>query len=433
MRIYLEAVAKLRFSRFSGIFEPIFDSFLGGNINLRILPPKKESKIGQKASEKRRTLSFATTSKNYFVGSKAKRLLLVLEPLYRFFALFKKKKKKIFPPRRILLCNWASLGDLVLATSVIKPLKKAFPNAELGFLAADWTQEIIERHPDIRWVHKVENWHNKRTGKPLWKRIGAYLKSTRNARKEINAIHYDAAIDLHPFFFNSISFLHSCSIPERIGFDTAGFSSLLTKAIPWNAQGHLGNFHRLLLKSLHIDPTEELSPSLGSIPELPSAALTKCIPASLLEKEYLLLHMGTGETTKEWKEDYWRELAIALVKQGHTLLFTGKGPKEKKRIAYVTRGLEHCYDLCDQKWEDLLFLIKHCHTLISLDSVTIHVAGSFKKRCIILFLGTPIPSLWNPSHAGCMALIQKKGEEITPPAILKAFDEHKTVSVHPYL
>jgi len=58
----LEVVAKLRFSRFFVLFEPILASFWGDYINFRILSPQNEVKIGQKSSEKRRTLSFATTS-----------------------------------------------------------------------------------------------------------------------------------------------------------------------------------------------------------------------------------------------------------------------------------------------------------------------------------------------------------------------------------
>jgi hypothetical protein len=42
----LETVNELSFSRFSGSFEPIFDSNFGGNIKLRILSPKFESKRG---------------------------------------------------------------------------------------------------------------------------------------------------------------------------------------------------------------------------------------------------------------------------------------------------------------------------------------------------------------------------------------------------
>jgi hypothetical protein len=63
-KIPMEVVAKLRFCRFSGSFEPIFDFFEGSNINFRILLPSKKAKSGQNNPENQRTLSFATTSSN---------------------------------------------------------------------------------------------------------------------------------------------------------------------------------------------------------------------------------------------------------------------------------------------------------------------------------------------------------------------------------
>ena len=41
------------FRRFSGLFWPIFDPILGGNIDKSILPPKNGSKIGSKEPENR--------------------------------------------------------------------------------------------------------------------------------------------------------------------------------------------------------------------------------------------------------------------------------------------------------------------------------------------------------------------------------------------
>jgi hypothetical protein len=49
-----------RFCRFSGSFEPILRSFLGVNIRMLILTPKKERKIGQNNPDNRRLLSFAS-------------------------------------------------------------------------------------------------------------------------------------------------------------------------------------------------------------------------------------------------------------------------------------------------------------------------------------------------------------------------------------
>ncbi len=58
-----ETVNVFCFCRFWGSFEPIFDPFVGGNINIRILPPTNESKIGQNGSQKRRNQNALTVSK----------------------------------------------------------------------------------------------------------------------------------------------------------------------------------------------------------------------------------------------------------------------------------------------------------------------------------------------------------------------------------
>jgi hypothetical protein len=57
-----ESVCGLSFCRFLGSFEPIFDSNLGDNINLRILSLKFESKIGQNNPKNRRSLNSQTDS-----------------------------------------------------------------------------------------------------------------------------------------------------------------------------------------------------------------------------------------------------------------------------------------------------------------------------------------------------------------------------------
>ena len=359
--------------------------------------------------------------KDCFVGPKSKPFVLILEKIYRFFDRFKKRTATPSTPRRILLCNWASLGDLVIATSIIPPLKHAYPEAKIGFLVAHWTKEVVEKHPDIQWIHTAESWKNMRLDQPLWRRFLIYIKSARKARREIKKINYDLSIELYPFFFNASALLWRCRIPERVGFNSAGFSSLLTKSSSWGGKGYLAERYQLLLKELNILVPFGLTPSLGEVSNVPSDRLKKLIPLSVFKKGYIILHMGSGGLNKEWKEEHWKKLAETLVSSGHSLIFTGKGSREKNRISNVISGLHSCYDLCDSIcWDDLLFLIKNTLALVSLDSVTVHIAGAFNKPCIILFLDTYDPSLWSPSHQNCISLIQKEKEEITPDKVLKS-------------
>jgi len=53
----------MRVRRVFGLFWPIFDFLSGGNINLRILPPERKSKVGSKEPKNRQNLTLQTPSK----------------------------------------------------------------------------------------------------------------------------------------------------------------------------------------------------------------------------------------------------------------------------------------------------------------------------------------------------------------------------------
>ena len=61
-------------------------------------------------------------------------------------------------PRRILVCNIAHIGDLLVATSVIPVLKARFPGAKLGFFAHPSAAPVLDNNPNVDWVHRVEHW-----------------------------------------------------------------------------------------------------------------------------------------------------------------------------------------------------------------------------------------------------------------------------------
>ena len=51
--------------------------------------------------------------------------------------------------QKILIIRFSSIGDIVLATSPLKTIRKAFPDAQINFLTLDDFAPILEFHPDI--------------------------------------------------------------------------------------------------------------------------------------------------------------------------------------------------------------------------------------------------------------------------------------------
>ena len=211
--------------------------------------------------------------------------------LLRFLTFFcsRKKNRPSIPqnPKKILICNIANFGDLIISTTVLPALKKKFPESKLGFLAASLPgSAILKDHPLISHVHSLDHWYLQRS-KGVCKAALLHKQTRKKALQEIRKIGYEIAIDLYSYFPNAIPFLHASKIPVVIGYPTGGFSKLLTHSMPWSfADLYVGHAHLHLLKQLGIDPAKE-SP-------LPSYNLKKTT------RDHVVVHMGSSSTLKEW-------------------------------------------------------------------------------------------------------------------------------------
>src|SRR5215831_16042823 len=60
--------------------------------------------------------------------------------------------------QRVLITNWAHLGDTLIASSLVSLLQTCLPKAQLGFLAGSWGRPVVEGLSGIRWLHTVDHW-----------------------------------------------------------------------------------------------------------------------------------------------------------------------------------------------------------------------------------------------------------------------------------
>lgn len=176
----------------------------------------------------------------------------LLLALNAFFQGRKKREKIPISPKRILVCNIANLGDVVISTTALPVLKREFPGCEIGFLLASSATELLQQHPFVDRVHVFDHWYaNRRKG--VFRAIVDHLKGRSRAIKEIRQCDYELAIDLHPYFPNAIPLLFKAKIPARIGYSTGGFSNLLTESVSWSVkQISMGRRHLNLLSHLKI-------------------------------------------------------------------------------------------------------------------------------------------------------------------------------------
>ena len=343
-------------------------------------------------------------------------------------------------PRRILLAIGGHLGDAVIATSVIAPLRSAIPNVEIGVLCGSWSAPIFTTHPAILRVHTMDHWKLARSSRSLPLRWNVARRMRAKAIAEIRAARYDAAIDLSAYFPNSARLLWRAQVPVRVGFRSGGDGPLYTHPVEWTAGSHVTGDHLALLRT--ILPLESAIPPLRyEIPE-PGAAAAAAAERSLAGAGvaaggYVVVHAGAGVPRKEWPVSKWRAVIREIAARGVGIVLTGAGARQATLTRALSEGMSGVVDLCDRLgWEEFRSLLGCARLVISVDTVTMHLAAAAGTPCVALMTAMDDPHRWRPlgqhvtlltTPVPCAPCYRSRGcgpmsciRDLTPEAVLAA-------------
>ncbi len=117
-------------------------------------------------------------------------------------------------PPRILIVRRSAIGDVVHTLPALHLLRKAYPEAYIGWIVEDFAAAYIEDHPELDRLHKIPK--KKWRAKP----IRCYWPEIRPFYKELRAENYAVAIDFQGLTKSGLSAWLS-KAPRRIGFGDA--------------------------------------------------------------------------------------------------------------------------------------------------------------------------------------------------------------------
>ncbi len=319
--------------------------------------------------------------------------------LLRILNGFFRKEESNIPkdPKKLLVCNIAHLGDVIISTSVLPLLKQRYPDAQIDFLAGSHAAHVLLKHPLI---DHVRIYNHPMMNRKVKKWLSALRLLTGEnwlwSREKIEG--YDIAIDLYSYFPNAIPILRK--IPVRIGFGTGGFSNMLTHVVPWYYEDcYIGQAHLHLLELLGIDITNA-SP-------LPDYRLTH------EKSDEIVIHVASSTPKRDWELDKWIEL---IQKLGKKIVLTGHGERDKKRcqiIAKKTNALNLCNAL---DFPAFVKRIQQAKLLICTETVAMHIAAASHTPMIALWTYRTKPQMWAPPHAKIISI------KATPSEVLSLCD-----------
>nr|WP_228005294.1 glycosyltransferase family 9 protein [Leptospira borgpetersenii] len=272
----------------------------------------------------------------------------------------------------------AFLGDLILTTSFFREVKRKYRNSHLTVVVNKGTESVLEANPYINRLIPLDKKEFKRS---LWK-FFCFLWSLRKER-------YTLCILPH-FSFRSTLIGFASRAKVRIGYESAGFSFLLTKKVPRSIRG----MHEVeKLFSLLYDREEytkiQKRPELFWYEESVFRVRVLMRENGLEPGNYVLLAPSSVWETKRMPASKFRVLGERLAKESgkKVVLIGSKADIELCEEVGAGYGINFAgkTDL-----PELSFLVSKAALVISNDSSPIHFASAFNIPTLAVF-GATIP------------------------------------------
>lgn len=297
---------------------------------------------------------------------------------------------------KILIIRFSSLGDVVLATPLIRILRQNFPGAKLDFLVRQEYAELLENNPKIDQLLKFEI------------RLG--FRGLRQLKKDLKNNNYSVILDIH----NNLRSRYLCmglagpfSKTYVLRIQKQQFARFLLVKFKINLYRRLyGRIIAVWEKYVRTarplfggtameerargDASQEGKSEIFLSKE--SEKKAKKIHAEQLEnKNYLTLAPGAKHFTKRWPADYYCELVERIYQETKikSVLIGGNDDVAVSEMIFQRCGGDAVISLAGLlSIQETAAVIKNSGLLISNDSGLMHVADALGVPLIAIFGST---------------------------------------------
>jgi len=297
------------------------------------------------------------------------------------------------PPRSILVICTRRIGDVLLATPIVRSLKARWPDAQIDMLVFKGTEGVLEHNPDLRQVITVaqrarasERWADARR---IWRKYDLACAAMTSDRA---------------------SFYSWFAGRKRIGLllpaGKSWFKRLLFNryAVEQSQHRHTVQIGLSLMPLLGIAAQPEVvAPGIGH--EAARRLRWQAHLAPLGARPFATLHLYPMYTYKMWHTEGWLALIEWLRGRGYGIVLTG-GPAPAE-VAYAN-------EIAQRAGPDVVNLVgklslgetaetlRRASLFVGPDTSATHIAAATGTPTIALF-GPSNPERWGPWPKGWLA------------------------------
>jgi len=286
--------------------------------------------------------------------------------------------------KKILILRFSSMGDILLATPVLKVLKDYFGESKCSI---DW---IVKRKFSnaLESNSSIDNLYSFSSKKEL-----------KEIREKVKDVNYDYIFDLHKnlnskfickAFEKEKVFKYNKRVLDR--FLLVYFKIRYKKIIP------ITNLYFSAIKSAGLNNFDEtkwnLQFEIKGDCVFEKKTLENCKIDDTLKNRYIVFVPGASYETKSWPKEKYRLLAEKIIKSkldiSSKIVIIGYGKKEEEIATFISNENEDkIVNLVGKlSLNESAIVIKHSNLVVSNDSGLLHLAEVFKKRVIAIFGST---------------------------------------------
>ena len=291
-------------------------------------------------------------------------------------------------PGSVLVVCTRRIGDVLLATPLLRSLRLAWPNARIDALVFAGTEGVLAANPDLGSVIVVSE-------RPtLGEQFGLFAKLWRR---------YDLALSLlagdRPILYAWVAGRRRGGMvsPER---KESWKSRLLQVRVPFDDRDtHTVRMNLKLAEALGVAAHAEVVVSWSRADK---SALEDLIPAAVRNVPYVVLHPFPKFNYKMWHVHGWVALARWLESKGLRVLLSGSGAVEE--VAYCENIRREAgggpLNLAGKlSLGQLGALLSRARLYVGPDTVVTHMAAGLGVPTVALF-GPSNPVKWGPWPKG---------------------------------
>ncbi len=290
----------------------------------------------------------------------------------------------------ILILRLSAIGDVVMASPLIRALRDRYPEAHIAWLVQPEAVPLLAANPRL---DEVIVWPRGEWQR-LWRerRYWRLLRAVRRFRRELRGRGFDLVLDVQGLLKSGL-LAWMTGAPERVGLGSReGSARLMTRVVtPPADDPRIGSEYRCMAGALGL-ATEPFAMDVALSAEDRRFAAELSATRGL-QGGYAVICPFTTRPQKHWVEAYWPELVARLGEErGLPVVMLG-GPGDREAAARIAAQAPGLIDLTGEtSLAQAAAVIEAGRLLIGVDTGLMHMGIAFARPTIALF-GSTCPYL----------------------------------------